>query len=123
MMEIPIVVFVLVCLWLFAIGAMAGRAVELTTRTGRRDRALRNAPATWEVRIESDGPQYDYLDPGLGHSAVVLVRKVQRAKGQVRVLQRIEIGRVRASDPPEKLLDTVDRANTMIQTFALTGVA
>jgi hypothetical protein len=118
MIEIPIVALVLFLLSAGGLGAFVG------AHPRSAQRALDRATPTWEVRIVSDGVHYDHLGPGLGHSVVVLVRKVRRAKGKVRVLEKIEIARVRAEDDaPERLMAAVDRANAMIAAFTMTGAA
>jgi hypothetical protein len=123
MIEAPIVALVMFAITLFGLGFMFGDIVRYLTHDGRKRRALNRATSMWEVHIGSDGPSYEFLEPGLGQSVVITARKVRRAGQHVEVLQRIEVARVRGSKDPEEILTAVDRAQTLVQTMTLTGVA
>jgi hypothetical protein len=119
MIEVPAIGLIILLATFLMVAFMAGSISRHLTRDGRKRRALNRATAMWEVHIGSDGPSYEFL----GQSVVITARKVRRAGQHVEVLQRIEVARVRGSKDPEEILTAVDRAQTLVQTMTLTGVA
>jgi hypothetical protein len=123
MIEVPAIGLIILLATFLMVAFMAGNISHHLTRDGRKRRALNRATAMWEVHIGSDGPSYEFLEPGLGQSVVITARKVRRAGQHVEVLQRIEVARVRGSKDPEEIYTAVERAQTLVQTMTLTGVA
>jgi hypothetical protein len=123
MIEVPAVIFIAFLIMFAAIGFLGGRTVELTTREGRRERALRSVTPVWEVHVGSDGRDYGYGVYSSGEHVVVSVRKVCRSGRHFEQIQKIEVARVRGESDPEKILAAVDQANALVNTLALTGAA
>lgn len=123
MIEVPVVIFIVFLVMFTAVGFLGGRTVELTTREGRRKRALSNVTPVWEVHVGSDGRDYGYGVYSSGEHVVVSVRKVRRAGPHAEQLQKIEVARVRGESDPEEILAAVDQANALVNALALTGAA
>jgi hypothetical protein len=123
MIEIPVVIVLMVLATCLVGGFVAGATLRDQLGDRRRDRALKRATPIWEVHTESDGYRDPFLGPRSGDAVIVGIRKVRRAEGQVEVLQLVKVGQVRGTDNPEKLVELVERAHTMINTMTIAGVA
>lgn len=119
MIEIPIVILGFMLAMFAALGFLLGRTVELTTREGRRRRALSRVTPIWEVHVGSDGTNYGHGVVGTGTHVVVSARKVRRSGSHFEPLQRIEIARVRGEHDPDEILAAIDRAQRMVATLGV----
>jgi hypothetical protein len=123
MIEVPVIILVAFAVMSTFIGFTFGRTVDLLTRDGRRKRVLSRVTPVWEVHVGSNGRDYGYGIYDTGEYVVVSVRKVRRSGKHFELLQKIEVARVRGESDPDEILRAVDRANALVNTLALTGVA
>ena len=121
MIEIPLLALIFFAVMFGGLGWMAGQLTELTTRDGRRKRALAKVTPTWEVHIGSDGTDYGYGVVGTGHNVVVSARKVRRSGSHFELLQKIEVASVPGDRDPNAILEAVDKSNEMVNVLTLAG--